>query len=110
MVVQKFKMSLINVLRVSTSNVVVFLTNHDYQAMNNTGTNITYLLLKTISNIGSLNAIQVIINNASIYKVVGSIIEQLHPHIFWYGCLVHTLNLLIYGTVEHKEIELINTL
>jgi hypothetical protein len=34
----------------------------------------------------------------------------MHPHIFWSGCLVHTLNLLMHDIVKHKECGWINQL
>ena len=34
-------------------------------------------------------------DNASNCKAAGAIIQKKHPHIFWSGCLAHTLNLLM---------------
>ena len=36
-------------------------------------------------------------------KAAGKVIGRTHPHIFWFGCLVHTLNLLMHDIVKHKE-------
>jgi hypothetical protein len=47
--------------------------------------------------------IQVIVDNAANCKGVGKIIEGVHPHIFWFRCLVHTLNLLMHDIVKHKN-------
>jgi hypothetical protein len=54
--------------------------------------------------------IQVITNNATNCKGAGEIIERVHPHIFWSGCLVHTLNLLMHDIVKHRECGWINQL
>lgn len=51
-----------------------------------------------------------ITNNAANCKAAGKIIERTHPHIFWSGCLVHTLNLLMHDIVKHKECGWINEL
>jgi hypothetical protein len=61
------------------------------------------ILLKTMNDVGPSNVIQVIIDNATNCKGAGKIIEQVHPHIFWSGCLVHTLNLLMHDIVKHRE-------
>jgi hypothetical protein len=37
-------------------------------------------------------------------------IVQLHPHIFWSGSLVHTLNILMHDIVKHRECRWINDL
>jgi hypothetical protein len=66
--------------------------------------------LKTINDVCPSNVIQVITNNATNCKGAGKIIEQAHPHIFWSGCLVHTLNLLMHDIFKHKECGWINDL
>ena len=53
--------------------------------------------------------VQVITDNAANCKAT-EIIERTRPHIFWYGCLVHTLNLLMHDIVKHKEGGWINEL
>lgn len=36
--------------------------------------------------------------------------KQAHPSIFWSGCLMHTLKLLMHDIVKHRECEWINDL
>jgi hypothetical protein len=98
---------LINVIGVSTSGAV-FLVAHDSSSISATSRNISELLLKTIDEVGPFNVIQVITDNATNCKGAGKIIERMHPHIFWSGCLVHTLNLLMHDIVKHKECGWIN--
>ena len=93
---------LINILGVSASGAV-FLSAHDYSDKFKTGLNIAELLLKTIESIGPYNVIQVITDNAANYKAVGEIIEDKYPNIFWSGCLVHTLSLLMHDIIKIKE-------
>jgi hypothetical protein len=100
---------LINVIGVSSSGVV-FLATHDSSSTSATSQNISEFLLKTIDDVGPSNVIQVITDNATNCKGVGKIFERMHPHIFWYGCLVHTLNLLMHDIVKHKECGWINQL
>jgi hypothetical protein len=100
---------LINVIGVSTSGAV-FLAAHDSSSISATSQNIPELLLKTNDEVGPFNVIQVITDNAVNCKGAGKIIEQMHPHIFWSGCLVHTLNLLMHDIVKHKECGWINQL
>ena len=70
----------------------VFLAVHDFSSITSSAQNIAQLLLKTIDGVGPKNVVQVIIDNATNGKATRKIIEQKYPHIFWYGCLVHTLN------------------
>ena len=93
---------LINILGVSASGAV-FLSAHDYSEKFKTGLNIAELLLKTIESIGPYNVIQVITDNAANCKSAGAIIEDKYPNIFWSGCLVHTLNLLVHDIIKIKE-------
>jgi hypothetical protein len=100
---------LINVIGVSASGSV-FLGAHDSSSISATSQNILELLLKTIDEVGPSNVIQVIANNATDCKGAGKIIERMHPHIFWFECLVHKLNLLMHDIVKHKECGWINQL
>jgi hypothetical protein len=100
---------LINVIGVSSSGAV-FLAAHDSSSISATSQNITKLLLKTIDEVGPSNVIQVITDNATNCKGASKMIERMHPHIFWSGCLVHTLNLLMHDIVKHKECGWINQL
>eukprot|EP00253_Pinus_taeda_P014544 PITA_14544 len=93
---------LINVLGVSSSGVV-FITCHDSSSITASAQNIANLLLKSIKDVGPNNVVQVIIDNAANCKATGKIIEHTYPHIFWSGCPVHTLNLLMHDIVKHKE-------
>jgi hypothetical protein len=100
---------LINVLGVSATGVV-FLAAHDSSSIIASSQNISDLLLKTINDVGPSNVIQVITDNATNCKGAGKIIERVHSHIFWSGCLVHTLNLLMHDIVKHRECGWINQL
>ena len=88
---------LINVLGVSSS-AAIFITCHDSSSISASAQNIADLLLKSIKDVGPSNVVQVITDNAA-----RKIIEHTYPHIFWSGCLVHTLNLLMHDIVKHKE-------
>jgi len=91
---------LINVLGVS-ANGAVFITCHVSSSISASSQNIADLLLQSIRDVGPNNVVQVIIDNAANCKAAGKVIESTHPHIFWYGCLVHTLNLLMHDIVKH---------
>ena len=100
---------LINVIGVSSSGAV-FLAAHDSSSICASSQNISKLLLKTIDEVGPSNVIQVIIDNATNCKGAGKIIERKYTHIFWSGCLVHTLNHLMHDIIKHKECTWINDL
>jgi hypothetical protein len=93
---------LINILGVFSTGAV-FLSSHDYSDRFKTGINIAKPLLRTIESIGPYDVIQVITDNAANCKAVGAIIEDRYANIFWSGCLVHTLNLLMHDIIKMKE-------
>eukprot|EP00253_Pinus_taeda_P002041 PITA_02041 len=93
---------LISVLAVSVSGAI-FLSAYDYSDKFKTAINIVEPLLEAIDRFGPYNVIQVITDNAPNCKVAGAIIEDKYPNIFWFGCLVHTLNLLMHGIVKNKN-------
>ena len=93
---------LISVLAVSISGAI-FLLAYDYLEKFKTNINIAEPLLETIEHIGPYNVIQVIADNATNCKAAGEIIEDKYPNIFWSGCLVHTLNLLMHDVVKNKN-------
>jgi hypothetical protein len=98
---------LINILSVSSTGEV-FLGAHDSSSVMASSQNIADILLKTIDEVGPTNVIQVITDNAANCKGAGKIIERKYTHIFWSGCLVHTLNLLMHDIIKHKECTWIN--
>eukprot|EP00253_Pinus_taeda_P015502 PITA_15502 len=93
---------LISVIAVSVSGAI-FLNAYDYSEKFKTGINIAEALLETIDHIAPYNVIQVITDNAPNCKSAGAIIEDKYPNIFWFGCLVHTLNLLRHDVVKNKN-------
>jgi hypothetical protein len=93
---------LINILGVPTSGAV-FLSSHDYSDHYKTGINIAEALIKTIQEIGPYNVIQVIDDNVANCKAARAVIEDRYLNIFWSGCLVHTLNLLMHDIIKIKD-------
>ena len=85
---------LINTMAVSGGRAV-FVNGHDVSGMEKNGLNIAEFIFKAIDFVGPSNVVQVITDNASNCKAAGAIIQEKHPHIFWSGCLAHTLNLLM---------------
>ncbi|KAG6521801.1 hypothetical protein ZIOFF_018934 [Zingiber officinale] len=55
---------------------------------------ISKLLINAINEVGHQNVVQVVTDNAPIYKT-GLLVEAKYPHIFWIPCVVHTLNLAL---------------
>jgi hypothetical protein len=100
---------LINVLGVSSTGAM-FLAAHDSSSLIASSQKNSDLLLKTINDVGPSNVIQVITDNAANCKGASKIIERAHPRIFWSGCLVQTLNLLMHDVVKHRECGWINQL
>jgi hypothetical protein len=93
---------LINILGVSASGAVL-LSTHDYSYHYKTCINIVDALIKTIQGIGPYNVIQIITDNVANCKATGAIIEDKCPNIFWPGCLVHIMNLLMHDIIKMKD-------
>ncbi|XP_026395656.1 uncharacterized protein LOC113290253 [Papaver somniferum] len=81
----------------------MFLSAHDVSGIEKTGENISAILLKEIEEIGLSNVVQVLTDNMANCKLAGEIIEEKYPHIFWSGCLAHTLILLTKDIAKSKE-------
>eukprot|EP00253_Pinus_taeda_P034313 PITA_34313 len=81
----------------------IFLSSYDYSDKFKTDINIVEPLLETIDCIGPYNVIQVITDNTPTCKAAGAIIEDKYPNIFWSGCLVHTMNLLMHDIIKNKN-------
>ena len=64
---------------------------------------ISDLFLKVIGEVGHTDVVQIITDNASVIKAVGSIVEAEYPHIFWSPCVVHTLNLALRNICAPKN-------
>ena len=64
---------------------------------------IANLISSTIDEVGPQNVVQVITDNAPVCKAARSIIESMHPHIFWTPCVVHTLNLALKNICAPKN-------
>lgn len=61
---------------------------------------IAEILLKAVESVGTFNVVQILTDNAPTCKAAGRIIETAYPHIFWSGCVAHTLGLLLKDMVK----------
>jgi len=68
------------------------------------------ILKKFIEKVGPNNVVQVTTNNTAMNPIVWNLISSKYPHIFFQGCMVHTLNLMLedfvndYWTKKQAEI------
>ena len=53
------------------------------------------ILIEEIELVGPENAIQIIIDNATVCRVAKLIIEDKYQYIFWNPCVVHSLNFML---------------
>ncbi|GMJ08624.1 hypothetical protein like AT4G15020 [Hibiscus trionum] len=90
-----------NVKRQPLINVVasnncgsMFMYAKDFTGQERTGENIAEFLLESIEEAGPSNVLQIVTDNAANCKAAGKEIEEVHKHIFWSPCVVHTLNLI----------------
>lgn len=86
--------TLINVMAISGGRAM-FLASVDCSGDEKTGEFISKILLDSIESVGTYNVVQVLTDNASNCKLAGEIIEARYRHIFWSGCMAHTLSLLM---------------
>ncbi|KAL8514742.1 hypothetical protein ACS0TY_013720 [Phlomoides rotata] len=63
------------------------------------------LIKDVITEINVSNVVQVITDNAPVCKVVGMLVEQAYPNVFWTPCVVHTLNLALKNICATKNTE-----
>ncbi|KAL8516559.1 hypothetical protein ACS0TY_014997 [Phlomoides rotata] len=66
---------------------------------------ISTLIKDVITKVGVSNVVQVITDTAPVCKVIGMLVEQAHPSVFWTPCVVHTLNLALKNICAAKNIE-----
>ncbi|XP_057469642.1 uncharacterized protein LOC130758708 [Actinidia eriantha] len=100
---------LINIMAVSGGKAI-FINWHDVSSMEQNATNIAELLFKAIDYVGPSNVVQVVTDNAANCKAAGTIIQRKYGHIFWSGCLAHTLNLLMKDIAksEHPSLSFVD--
>ncbi|KAI8561094.1 hypothetical protein RHMOL_Rhmol04G0310100 [Rhododendron molle] len=100
---------LINIMAVSGGKAI-FISGHDVSSVEKNATNIAELLFKAIDYVGPSNVIQVVTDNAANCKAAGAIIQRKFNHIFWSGCLAHTLNLLMKDIAksEHPSLSFVD--
>ncbi|KAG5542097.1 hypothetical protein RHGRI_021826 [Rhododendron griersonianum] len=100
---------LINIMAVFGGKAI-FINGHDVSSVEKNATNIAKLLFKAIDYVGPSNVIQVVTDNAANCKAAGAIIQRKYNHIFWFGCLAHTLNLLMkdIAKCEHPSLSFVD--
>ncbi|KAJ7947908.1 DUF659 domain-containing protein [Quillaja saponaria] len=57
-------------------------------------------LLRAIESVGAYGVVQILTDNIPSCKAADKIIETAYPHIFWSGCMAHTLSLLLKDVVK----------
>ena len=66
---------------------------------------IAKLTREVIMEVGHSNVVQIVTDNAVVYKAAGLIIEAEFPSIYWTPCVVHTLNLALKNICAAKNTE-----
>ncbi|XP_019431511.1 PREDICTED: uncharacterized protein LOC109338678 [Lupinus angustifolius] len=61
------------------------------------------LFIELVEFVGVTNVVHLVTDNAANYKVVGSMLSEKFPSIFWSPCAAHCLNLIVgdIGKMEH---------
>uniref|UniRef100_A0A803L3Q9 DUF659 domain-containing protein n=1 Tax=Chenopodium quinoa TaxID=63459 RepID=A0A803L3Q9_CHEQI len=63
------------------------------------------LMKQVIDEVGAMNVVQIITDNAPNCKGAGEIIESRYPWIYWTPCVVHTLNLALKNSCASKNLD-----
>jgi len=72
-----------------------FLGSMDTSGQKKTATYMTTILEEFIEQMGFKNVMQVTTDNTNANPVAWNLVSSKYPHIFFQGCVVHTLNLLL---------------
>lgn len=85
---------LINAMLVSSAGEQ-FLGSVDTSGFEKTATYLAAILEKFIEEVGPENVVQVTTDNAAANKAAWKLVSTKYPHLFFQGCIVHALNLLL---------------
>jgi hypothetical protein len=80
-----------------------FLESVDASAEAHDASMLADLLEKRILNIGKEKVVQVVTDNGANYKVVGRILMQRFPTLFWTPCAAHCLDLMLEDIGKLKD-------
>ena len=78
-----------------TSTSKQFLGSIDITRFQKTTEYQTSIMERFIEEVGSQNIVQICIDNASSMKSVVEIVMQKYPYVYFQGCVVHAMNLLL---------------
>ncbi|CAN1317604.1 hypothetical protein LINPERPRIM_LOCUS30494, partial [Linum perenne] len=94
--------TLINFL-VYCSRGLCFLKYVDASKMTKDAPNLFKLFDEVLKWIGTDNVFHVVTYNAANYKACGKIIHNTYPHIYWFPCAAHCLNLILkdFASLDH---------
>ena len=98
---------LINVIAQSPHGAM-FLKAVDCEGQMKDSQFIANILIEAIELVGPENVVQVITDNATVFRAAGLIVEGKYQHIFWTPCVVHSLNLML--SKMGKQIEWIRVI
>lgn len=85
---------LINVITVSPKGAMFFRAA-DCEGKLKDAEFISRILFDSIDMMGHENVVQVITDNAKVYRAASALVEQRYSHIFWTPCTIHSLNLVM---------------
>ncbi|GER48557.1 hAT transposon superfamily [Striga asiatica] len=86
--------TLINFL-LNSPRGTVFLESVDASSYVKTGRKMFELIDKFVERIGESNVIQVVTDNASAMVLVGKLLQDKRPHLFWTPCAAHCVDLIL---------------
>jgi len=94
----------INNFMAATESDSIFLNSVNTERKVKNRQYIVVTLKDCIREIVAQNVIQIITDNASACKDVGTIVESKYPHIFWTPCVVYILNLTLKNICAAKKL------
>ncbi|KAF7140245.1 hypothetical protein RHSIM_Rhsim06G0070600 [Rhododendron simsii] len=84
-----------------------FLSSKEDSETSHTGVYIFEYVDKFIEDIGPQNVVQVVTDNASNNMAAADLLKIKRPNIFWTSCGIHTINLMLEGSIKgaYKQVE-----
>ncbi|KAF5761694.1 putative ribonuclease H-like superfamily [Helianthus annuus] len=73
----------------------VFLRSLDVSAVSKDAALLCRVLDAMVEEVGEMNVIRIVTDNASAYKLAGQMLEQKRKHLYWTPCAAHCIDLML---------------
>ncbi|XP_071913969.1 uncharacterized protein [Coffea arabica] len=95
---------------VPCSKGISFIKSVDAYDIVTSAENLCNLFAEIVEMVGSNNVVHLVTDNASNYKVAGSLLSERYPNICWSPCTAHCINLILKDIGEMNDVKAIVSL